>query len=129
MMQNDWYTKAIDYWDGVEASPTGMLGGYEYKLINKRYITHIDAASTKEFLKGSAVSGVGCDCGAGIGRVTEEALQELCSTVDLVEQSSKFLEVANTKLGSNPKVGRFINVGLQHFEPEMGRYDLIWTQW
>jgi protein N-terminal methyltransferase len=100
-----------------------MLGGYEY-------ISPIDAHSTITFLQDKFKNkGVCCDCGAGIGRVTENALINLFDTIDLVEQCPKFVKVAKSKLENNEKIGKFICVGLQDFQPEVNRYDLIWTQW
>jgi protein N-terminal methyltransferase len=71
-----------------------------------------------------------CDCGAGIGRVSQTVLLKLFDKVDLVESDAKFLEKSREFLGEDAKrVGEYINLGLQEFSPEKGRYDLIWCQW
>lgn len=119
----DWYSKAQEYWDSVDATNSGMLGGYET-------ISLIDSQGTIEFLsKNIQNKETCCDCGAGIGRVTDSALLHIFNSVDLVEQSSKFLNVAKSKFENHPKIGEFFNVGLQNFHPSEGKYDLIWTQW
>ena len=119
-----WYDDAQAYWSSIQgngfhlATDQGMLGGYEY-------LSPIDAASSLQFL--SDVQGqVCCDCGAGIGRVTETVLQKKFKQVDLVEQEIKFLDAARQKL-KGPF--QFIHSGLQDFQPEKDRYDLIWCQW
>lgn len=72
------------------------------------------------------------DCGAGIGRVSKSFLLNHFNSVDLVEQTEKFLEQAKedfSNSGLSDKVERYIPLGLQDFTPEQGRYDLIWCQW
>ncbi|KAK2547754.1 N-terminal Xaa-Pro-Lys N-methyltransferase 1-B [Acropora cervicornis] len=101
---------------------------------------------------------VALDCGAGIGRVTKNLLLPLFDTVDLVEQNPDFVEKAkeyiqfieeraskkeerkkntnNNFVGivkfqgeKSDRVGHFYCKGLQDFEPEHGRYNVIWCQW
>ncbi|KAI8812215.1 alpha-N-methyltransferase NTM1 [Cladochytrium replicatum] len=138
---NGWYQDAAAYWASVEATDNGMLGGYEA-------LTERDVASSlrfiEEFVKGRRglgrnpprppriASTYACDCGAGIGRVSKHFLLKVFERVDLVEQDPAFLAQArDTYLGPEllPRVGEFINLGLQLFNPERNRYDLIWTQW
>ena len=78
------------------------------------------------------------DCGAGVGRVTNELLIHLFDEVDLLEPSMPLLQSAQKNLGHGSKKPKgqevpsghravhFYHAGLeQHvFEPE--RYDCIW---
>lgn len=47
----------------------------------------------------------------------------------MVEQCTNFVEQAKTEEWTVGNVDRFINLGLQEFTPENGRYDMIWIQW
>ena len=71
------------------------------------------------------------DCGAGIGRITKRLLLNLFKTVDMVELNQKFLDQAPEFLGTElaSRVERRICCGLQDFQPEPQRYDVIWCQW
>ncbi|KAJ3185350.1 hypothetical protein HDU85_001400 [Gaertneriomyces sp. JEL0708] len=135
-----WYTDAASYWDKVEPSIEGMLGGFGK-------LTDIDcSASLKfidEFVNGKKGPGgklvsqprieklLACDCGAGIGRVTKHFLLQAFHQVDMVEQNPKFLEEARkTYLAHDAsRVQQYIPKGLQEFVPEERRYDMIWIQW
>ncbi|KND01950.1 N-terminal protein methyltransferase [Spizellomyces punctatus DAOM BR117] len=136
-----WYSDAAQYWDQVEPTVEGMLGGFGQ-------LTDLDSTSSlrfiDEFINGKKGPGgrivkpprigktLACDCGAGIGRVSKNFLLKAFDRVDLVEQNPKFLEEAEASfLGKEyaARVDRFIPKGLQEFSPEEGRYDLIWTQW
>ncbi|TPX55636.1 hypothetical protein PhCBS80983_g05153 [Powellomyces hirtus] len=135
-----WYTDAAGYWNGVEPTVQGMLGGFGF-------LTDIDCKASVEFVNeyvtsgkaknGSVVApriekGMACDCGAGIGRVSKNFLLKVFDRVDLVEQEAKFLDQAKASFLGEEHAGRvdnFIPKGLQDFEPQEGRYDLIWTQW
>ena len=69
------------------------------------------------------------DCGAGVGRVTEQLLLHHFATVDLIEPSQHLIGTAREKLskpgrGEYPKghkAGDFFNLGLQAWTPEAGR--------
>ncbi|KAJ2995626.1 hypothetical protein HDV02_000582, partial [Globomyces sp. JEL0801] len=125
-----WYSDAKQYWDNIESSVEGMLGGYGR-------LTAIDALGSnkfiKEFLENKRLNNHrACDCGAGIGRVSEVFLLKNFQTVDLVEQTEKFLVKAKelfVEKGLDDRVEQYIPTGLQNFNPEAGRYDLIWCQW
>lgn len=77
------------------------------------------------------------DCGAGIGRVTQNVLLTAFDEVDLVELTASAIAAArrNIEASANDvrrvgQLGRTYNVPLQDFVPEAGRtYDLIWLQW
>ncbi|CAN6465535.1 unnamed protein product [Victoria cruziana] len=72
--KRDWYRKGVSYWEGIEASVDGVLGGYG----------HVNQSDVKgsESLLGEILLNrlpgkrrlVALDCGSGIGRVTRNLL-------------------------------------------------------
>lgn len=143
MKKPEWYTKAQDYWNGVTPTVDGMLGGFSV-------VDPVDVKGSLEFvdefvhgkrgvnnvMKTEPVitNGYACDCGAGIGRVTRNFLLQVpFEKVDLVEQAPSFVEQAKASYLKQEieqgKVGQVLCQGLQDFEPEQGKYDLIWCQW
>ncbi|TKV91024.1 hypothetical protein SEVIR_9G067500v4 [Setaria viridis] len=135
--RKEWYSKAIAYWQGVEASTEGVLGGYGC-------VNDADVKGSDAFLRpllaerfGTAKRHlVALDCGSGIGRVTKNFLLRHFNEVDLVEPVSHFLEAARENLTGcmdqgedSHKAANFYCVPLQDFTPEEGRYDVIWIQW
>jgi protein N-terminal methyltransferase len=89
-----WYTTAVDYWDRQEASVNGVLGGYGH-------LTSPDVRDSRAFLKkawGASLSEAqaqgrplaALDCGAGVGRVSEQLLLHHFQEVDLVEPSGGY---------------------------------------
>jgi len=124
------YTDGAKYWEGIEPTVQGMLGGFEE-------ISEIDVGASKRFLsefleKKQRPTGRSraLDCGAGIGRVSKLLLTDLFDEVDMLEQNQKFLNKADEYLGDKrKKVARKICEGLQSFTPESERYDVIWLQW
>jgi len=122
-----WYAKATEHWESQEATINGVLGGYPET-------NGPDLRESKRFLDmiirqpSSPRFGLALDAGAGIGRVTKGLLAQCFQRVDLVEPCMKLLEVARKELEDAP-VERFISSSLQAFEPEPGRYDVIWAQW
>lgn len=90
------YEKSKDYWSNVPASVNGMLGGFSC-------VTVMDINDSKLFLKklfqmeNGPSRGRVLDCGAGIGRITENLLRKHFEHVDLLEQDEKFLEKAKLK--------------------------------
>ncbi|KAG2189919.1 hypothetical protein INT46_007505 [Mucor plumbeus] len=143
MKQPEWYTKAQDYWNGVTPTVDGMLGGFSV-------VDPVDVKGSLEFVdefvygkrgvnnvmkkEPMITNGYACDCGAGIGRVTKNFLLNVpFKKVDLVEQAPPFVEQAKSEylkqeIGQG-KIGQVLCQGLQDFEPEQGKYDLIWCQW
>lgn len=132
---------AVAYWDGQEASDNGVLGGYGH-------LSGPDVRDSRAFLKkayGAALTEaetgqrqlVALDCGAGVGRVTEQLLLHHCAEVDLVEPSAHLLEAAKQRLGGHAVKGvprghkavNFYQAGIEAHDPEPGRYDIIWLQW
>ncbi|GMH01414.1 hypothetical protein Nepgr_003253 [Nepenthes gracilis] len=135
----DWYRHGVGYWNGVEASVNGVLGGYGR-------VSDADIKSSEAFLLsllpnlfddgGKNGHLVALDCGSGIGRVTKSLLIRYFNEVDLVEPVSHFLEAArnslapeNLMLQEGHQATNFFCVPLQEFAPEIGRYDVIWIQW
>jgi protein N-terminal methyltransferase len=125
----------LKYWNDVPATPNGMLG----ELGDYPWYSPIDLRGSKAFLakarrllpscstKGKLKLGV--DCGAGVGRITEGFLSQVCEVVDVVEPVEKFTEVVrNSSLKQDGIVGDIYTVGIENWIPEK-KYDLIWTQW
>jgi protein N-terminal methyltransferase len=76
------------------------------------------------------------DCGAGVGRVTNELLLDLFHEVDLLEPSKPLLDYSQKKLAgtqtpSGHRAVHFFLAGLQEHDWSQlpGRYDCIWIQW
>ncbi|PNW82111.1 hypothetical protein CHLRE_06g274400v5 [Chlamydomonas reinhardtii] len=136
---NTWYHKAVAYWDSQEASYNGVLGGYGYtsdldvrdsrQLLLKAMRVQLEAAD-----KGQRQL-TALDCGAGVGRVTEQLLRQHFHSVDLLEPSKHLLDTAAKNLSARtvpqPRgvAERFFCEGLQAHNFEVGRYDCIWIQW
>ncbi|KAJ5154428.1 uncharacterized protein N7500_009867 [Penicillium coprophilum] len=126
---------SINYWNNVPATPGGMLA----MLGNFSWYTRIELRGSKIFLakvrrliptlSDHQKFGLGVDCGAGVGRVTEGFLSDVCEVVDIVEPVEKFTQALKEgELGQRGVVGDIYNVGLQDWSPRKN-YDLIWTQW
>ncbi|XP_044985103.1 alpha N-terminal protein methyltransferase 1 [Hordeum vulgare subsp. vulgare] len=135
--REEWYSKAIAYWQGVEASTEGVLGGYGC-------VNDADVKGSDAFLRPLLAERFGAakrhlvalDCGSGIGRVTKNFLIRHFNEVDLVEPVAHFLEAARENLSNcmdvehdTHKAVNFYCIPLQDFTPEEGRYDVIWIQW
>ncbi|XP_009789028.1 alpha N-terminal protein methyltransferase 1 isoform X3 [Nicotiana tabacum] len=137
--KSQWYNKGINYWEGVEATVDGVLGGYGH-------VNEADIKASEEFLNtilperfpdaGRGRHLVALDCGSGIGRVTKNLLIRYFNEVDLLEPVSHFLESARVNLAPENlmvselhKAANFYCVPLQEFTPDAERYDVIWVQW
>ncbi|KAH8922691.1 hypothetical protein BT69DRAFT_1263177 [Atractiella rhizophila] len=118
-----WQKKGVQYWEGVEASVDGVLGGFGQSVIPR-----MDALGSRMFIHSLFPSlspipsptiqpvtslstalrsdhFVALDAGAGIGRVTKEVLLPLMDEVHLVEPVAKFL--AQAKKEVEDRDGRF----------------------
>ena len=124
---DQWYSKAMDYWSNQDASINGVLGGFGD-------LHPIDMAGTELFLNQLNIpsSGVGVDCGAGVGRITQFLLSKFFSKIDIVEPCGKLIEKAKIELPKTMKqsqIGTFECVPLQRWNPPASKYHLMWHQW
>jgi len=124
----DYYNNAATYWEGVDGTVNGMLGGFGK-------VSDVDIDGSNKLLKSLFKMDDGpskqkaLDCGAGIGRITKHLLTKHFAKVDMVEQNRLFLEKAKEYLKGCDKVNRLFCSGLQDFVPEPQGYDVIWCQW
>jgi protein N-terminal methyltransferase len=129
----NWYNHAADYYEeNCSETLDGVLGGFAS-------ITDVDLAGSKRFLDTVMLKranlnwpdGAGCECGAGIGRVSKGLLLPLgVRRCDLVESSKRLLSVAPGYIG-DPDASRcrYICDSLQTWEPPKDTYTIIWIQW
>jgi len=130
--EEDFYKNASTYWGNVSATDQGMLGGFQS-------ISPIDIHSSRNFLVpllstsgGRVGTGRVLDCGAGIGRISKNLFLPLFDKIDIVELEAKFIEQAKNDfagLTDGAKLDRCFCSGLQEFTPNLGEYDVIWSQW
>ncbi|KAF4661143.1 Alpha N-terminal protein methyltransferase 1B [Perkinsus chesapeaki] len=128
-----WYGKAVSYWENQPSSDDGVLQGFAG-------LSPTDVMGSLKFLDtierrvpNSPMFHTVADCGAGIGRVTREVLTQKFQIIDLVEPCANLLETAKNTLTpaatAPSRIEKFIQLGVQDFDPELGRYDMIWNQW
>ncbi|CAB9528322.1 o-methyltransferase [Seminavis robusta] len=112
-IQQVWYDKATDWYEeNCPATVDGVLGGFAS-------ISEIDLKGSHAFYKNWTL-GAGCECGAGIGRVTK------VTQVDLVESSSRLLCESPEYIGEEGAA----NCKFYYWTPPSGRYyTIIWIQW
>ncbi|KAK3041864.1 hypothetical protein RJ639_001232 [Escallonia herrerae] len=155
--RSQWYKQGVGYWQGVEASVDGVLGGYGHvseadikaseAFLNTLFADYIPDAATNRHLValveevvlrecGNLCSSSKSDCGSGIGRVTKNLLIRYFNEVDLLEPVSHFLEASRESLAPENlvvtemhKPANFFCLPLQEFSPDAERYDIIWVQW
>ncbi|ODV71072.1 uncharacterized protein CYBJADRAFT_53019 [Cyberlindnera jadinii NRRL Y-1542] len=130
------YTDAIDYWTSVPATVDGVLGGYgEQTSVPKADV--VGSLTLVRKLRTRMVPPEGytkysVDIGAGIGRVTRDFLHKVSDKIDLVEPVKPFVQQMQTELKpliEQGKIGTIYDVGMQDWEPERGKYWLVWCQW
>ncbi|CCF57424.1 hypothetical protein KAFR_0C04340 [Kazachstania africana CBS 2517] len=130
------YNDAISYWTDTPATVDGVLGGYGEQTI----VPTMDVLGSSHFLRklksrmipAEGCKKIGADIGAGIGRVTKTMLSKYCDVVDLVEPVKPFcdqMKVELKDLSEEGKVGKIFELGMQEWDPEKGKYWLIWCQW
>ncbi|SCV05170.1 LANO_0H01596g1_1 [Lachancea nothofagi CBS 11611] len=130
------YDDAVEYWTSIPATVDGVLGGYG----DGTTVPVMDVLGSNHFLRklksrmvvADNCQKVGCDIGAGIGRVTRDMLHKHCDVVDLVEPVKPFVEQMRVELAPLAKEGRLgqiFDIGMQEWTPDEGRYWLIWCQW
>ncbi|KAK4488072.1 hypothetical protein RD792_003814 [Penstemon davidsonii] len=139
LKKSQWYSDGVGYWQGVEATVDGVLGGYAH--VNEpdikgseAFFNTILAEKFPDISTGRRL--VALDCGSGIGRVSKNLLIRYFNEVDLLEPVSHFLDAARINLApenlmvtEDYKAVNFFCVPLQEFTPEPKRYDVIWVQW
>ncbi|PLN82656.1 alpha-N-methyltransferase NTM1 [Aspergillus taichungensis] len=127
-------TASIKYWKSVPATANAMLAA----LGDYPWYSRIDLRGSKSFLAKTrrlvpactteGKLSIGVDCGAGVGRVTEGFLCDVCETVDAVEPVDQFTRVLHeSSLKQAAVIGDIYCVGLENWFPAK-KYDLIWTQ-
>ena len=125
---------SIKYWEANSPDLNGMLGSHsKVSRVDLRgsrtFITKLRRLSSDHQVRNAPKLELGVDCGAGIGRVTEGCLSNVCKVVDVVEPVEKFAKVLSEgPLKMEGKVGEVYIQGLQDWEPTKS-YDLIWNQW
>eukprot|EP00898_Chlorokybus_atmophyticus_P009281 jgi/Chlat1/983/Chrsp108S01412 len=123
-----WYKSGLDYWQNVDASVDGVLGGYGA-------VSDSDIDESEAFLRDvTAVLVL-----RGSRKTCFFTTFMSVFQVDVLEPAAHFLQTARTNLASGGgkrgpwpgghAPGRFFEQGLQEFKPEAGRYDVIWVQW
>jgi len=128
---------------GDDKTYDGVLGGYgrvspaDITDSRKFLESHARSLLTDKKEKGRSLRAL--DCGAGVGRVTQELLLDYFDEVDLVEPVVKLLEAAKTNLittrsSAHPAghhAREFFAKGLQELDQELAplTYDVIWIQW
>ncbi|QDZ25261.1 alpha-N-methyltransferase [Chloropicon primus] len=128
-----WYQKGIDYWDKIEASVDGVLGGFG--TISPNDLKHSQSFLLEVFgdkLKGKGEEGVelvAADCGAGVGRITKGLLSKFFTEVDVIEPVQHFLSKAEESLTDCGAKVNCLLQGLQEVEVRPDRYDVVWIQW
>ncbi|XWS17974.1 hypothetical protein CRYUN_Cryun32bG0002500 [Craigia yunnanensis] len=139
LKKTQWYREGVAYWEGVEASVDGVLGGFGQ-------VNDADIKGSEAFLNtllherfaggGRNQQLVALDCGSGIGRITKNLLIRYFNEVDLLEPVSHFLDAARESLSQEyfvasnmHKATNFYCAPLQEFNPDAGRYNVIWIQW
>jgi protein N-terminal methyltransferase len=122
---------SIKYWSGVSPDENGMLGGYsQISWVDLRGSSNFLIKVHRLFPSTAKVKPLerGVDCGAGIGRIAEGLLSNVCTIVDIVEPVGEFAEEARRKLSVTGRIGDIYTVGLERWVPTR-KYDLIWVQW
>mmetsp|Transcript_19310 Transcript_19310/g.62984 ORF Transcript_19310/g.62984 Transcript_19310/m.62984 type:complete len:237 (+) Transcript_19310:113-823(+) len=119
-----WYAGGAAYWASTEPTNDGVLGGYGRVHAadmkdSRAFVTPLLVVKPKRAL----------DVAAGIGRVSDGLLLDLCDRVDLLEECERFMQQARSQLAPAGDRVRFFCSRMQDFVPEAGGYDLIWVQW
>eukprot|EP00899_Mesostigma_viride_P004956 jgi/Mesvir1/14461/Mv05172-RA.2 len=99
----DWYRKGVSYWENVPSTVDGVLGGFG--TLSEPDVTESDIFLQEVYLQSlphdigpGKRDRVALDCGAGIGRVTQQFLLHRFAEVDLVEPVAHFLKAAEASL-------------------------------
>jgi len=129
--RSSWYSDAVDYWAGVDATIDGVLGGFGHLTDIELRDSHAFVKKTlgAALLEGAPRPGtLACDCGAGIGRVSKGLLLAYCEKVDIVENCKKYTDAAQKFVGEE-HINKTYVLGMQEFKPAPCTYDIVWVQW
>ena len=128
--REEWYETAATYWEGVEATVDGVLGGFGDLTDVDLRDSHIFFGKQVGVPNRHAITPgtLACDCGAGIGRVSKGLLLDYYDKVDMVEQCPIYTAEAEMYVDKE-RVGTIYTQGLQDFDPPAAKYDMIWIQW
>ncbi|KAE8348583.1 alpha-N-methyltransferase NTM1 [Aspergillus coremiiformis] len=123
----------VKYWSDKPATVNGMLGGYAQVSRTDLQGSKTFFAKARRLVPGCVATGKlkrGVDCGAGIGRVINDFLGQVCEVVDAVEPVEKFTRVLRERrLARNCVLGDVLTIGIEAWIPTKTQYDLIWAQW
>ena len=111
--KSQWYDKTKQYWENSESSIKGVLGGNDQ-------VHDSDVKTSCELIEGLIAKNIitplrVLDCGAGIGRVTTNVLQNYFEEIDIMEQDEKFIDHCKTIFKDNKKVKNIYKSSLQDF--------------
>jgi len=124
--KTDWYEIRKKHWESKEATLKSVLGGWEE--------THLpDIKCSNELINGLILTNqlnpeYALDCGAGIGRVTNNVLINFFNNIDMFEKNEKFVEKCKEMFKNIPKIKNIYLSSLEQFDFKH-KYDLIWIQW
>jgi len=138
----NWYSSSRAYWATQEPTVNGMLGGLGS-------LSELDLETSEAFIRQ-----VNLDCeyrnkprwtldkndenthaldvGAGIGRITRGLLMKLFHKVDMLESDPRYVATGREeceKEGVLDQLGEQFNIGMEQFERQPKKYDLVWIQW
>ena len=132
----EWYRKGVGYWAGVAPTVDGVLGGFGHVSATDARDSAAFAGKVLRGLLERRARGGGrlavADCGAGIGRVTQEVLAGFFDDFVLVEPVAHFLDQARANLAPLEREGKtfaYEGVGLEAFAPAAAFLDVVWVQW
>ena len=123
--KNDWYKQGLKYWEKIDPTVDGMLGGFpEISPSDSKFNSEL----IEKYQKDKQMPRLrAADVGAGIGRVTKEVLSKYFDHVDIVEPVKRFVDVAKKELQGVCEFDTFV-CGAQNWKIQ-DQYDCIWNQW
>jgi protein N-terminal methyltransferase len=124
--KSEWYDKTKQHWENSESTIKGVLGGNEQ-------VHETDVKTSNELLEGLIQNNMitpnkVLDCGAGIGRVTNNVLQNHFQEIDIMEQDDKYISYCQDYFKENLKIKNIYKSSLQEFNFTI-KYNVIWIQW
>jgi protein N-terminal methyltransferase len=112
--KDQWYNNCKDFWGKSESSVQGVMIGNDH-------VQEADIKASCELLEGLIKTkklnpDKVLDCGAGIGRVTNNVLVKYFTECDLLEQDEKFIQFSKEFFSNEPKVKNYFQNSIQNFE-------------